>query len=567
MVRVFRLWFILVLLVATGCGSDDEEPDLSDELFDPTRIVEIEIAIPEDDWDELREQTRTLEALTGSDCLAEPFGSPFTYFEADVVVDGELFERVGLKKKGFFGSLDTTKPSLKIKFDKFVEGQEHYGFERLTLNNNRQDPSHIKQCLSYQAFAAAGIPSPRCNFAHVTVNGREMGIYTNVETLKKRFLGRHYDDDSGTLFEGTLSDFRSEWSGTFEPKTNKDAPDFSAIDGAIAVLEDSSDEDLAADLEAYIDLDQYMSYWAIEALIAHTDGYANNNNNFFLYHDPADGRLDFLPWGVDGTLREGNPFVNGGESPPNSVYLNGILARRLYDIPESRNLYFERLDELFFSVWRETQIDQEIDRMEALLMPLAADDPLHGTQELADTIAPVRDFVENRRSSLIDEINEPPEWDRPPRESFCFEDIGSISGTFDTTYGTLSEQNTFATGAGTLAGTIDGSVITTILVGSKSGLDPDDPTSIQIQVAAQVDATPGQERYLVFAIKVPVNDFGPGTHNLSFFGGVLIEFQPPGGFEIVGTAGDGSVILTQGSTADGAPVVGSFSTTMVRPPF
>jgi hypothetical protein len=37
----------------------------------------------------------------------------------------------------------------------------------MTLNNNKQDPSAIHQCLGYAVFADAGVPAPRCNFAHV----------------------------------------------------------------------------------------------------------------------------------------------------------------------------------------------------------------------------------------------------------------------------------------------------------------------------------------------------------------------------------------------------------------
>ena len=53
------------------------------------------------------------------------------------------------------------------------------GLRRMTLNNARQDPSYINQCLGYQLFAAAGVPAPRCSFATVTVNGEQLGIYAH----------------------------------------------------------------------------------------------------------------------------------------------------------------------------------------------------------------------------------------------------------------------------------------------------------------------------------------------------------------------------------------------------
>ena len=49
--------------------------------------------------------------------------------------------------------------------------------------------------------------SPRCNFAKVTVNGKYLGIYSNVESVKSPFLERAFGDSSGGLFEGTVVDW------------------------------------------------------------------------------------------------------------------------------------------------------------------------------------------------------------------------------------------------------------------------------------------------------------------------------------------------------------------------
>jgi len=38
-------------------------------------------------------------------------------------VDGVRRERVAVRKKGFIGSLDDERPALKVRFDRYVEGQ------------------------------------------------------------------------------------------------------------------------------------------------------------------------------------------------------------------------------------------------------------------------------------------------------------------------------------------------------------------------------------------------------------------------------------------------------------
>ena len=77
-----------------------------------------------------------------------------------MTVDGRLLPNVAVRKKGFFGSLSETRPSLKVKFDEYVGGQQLNSLDRLTLNNNLQDPSELKQCLTYFLMRKAGVPAP-----------------------------------------------------------------------------------------------------------------------------------------------------------------------------------------------------------------------------------------------------------------------------------------------------------------------------------------------------------------------------------------------------------------------
>ena len=105
-----RLAAIVVLLSGVmGCGGDGDpvvrtvpQPDPSDPLFDPAHVVEVSIEMAPADFTALSLQTRSLFSILGDDCLADPFESPFSYFPATVTIDGQTFEQVGVRKKGFF---------------------------------------------------------------------------------------------------------------------------------------------------------------------------------------------------------------------------------------------------------------------------------------------------------------------------------------------------------------------------------------------------------------------------------------------------------------------------------
>jgi len=105
---------------------EPEETDPSDAYFAMERVLEVSIEIAEEDWDTLRHQTRTFEDLMAEIekyQLSRPFASIYDWFSATVTIDGETHTDVGVRKKGFLGSQSDTKPSLKLRYDKYVDGQ------------------------------------------------------------------------------------------------------------------------------------------------------------------------------------------------------------------------------------------------------------------------------------------------------------------------------------------------------------------------------------------------------------------------------------------------------------
>jgi len=193
-----------------------------DSLFPSDRVIEIEVRIDEKDWDQLRYQTRDRGAIW--ERQFGPMESPFSYFDAQVTIDGVAFPNVGLRKKGFIGSLSHTRPSLKVKLNHKLKGGNLGGLTTLTFNNNRQDTGLVSQYMTYAMFNRVGLPAPRCAFARVTVNGRNLGVYSHVETVRKPLLLREFGTDLGTLYEGTAVDFEPGWEKSLELKTGQDKP-------------------------------------------------------------------------------------------------------------------------------------------------------------------------------------------------------------------------------------------------------------------------------------------------------------------------------------------------------
>jgi spore coat protein CotH len=192
------------------------------DLFPTDRVLDVQITVAEEDWDKIRKQTRNFYEALQASRKEKPVKGPYVYVNAAVTIDGIEFPDVGLRKKGFIGSQNSNRPSLKIKLNLVDKKAQLGGQTVLTFNNNNQDTSQMSQFMGYALFNAAGSPAPRCALARLTVNGKNLGVYSHVEPVRKPLLRRGFGNDRGTVYEGTVTDFFAGWEGSFERKIGKD---------------------------------------------------------------------------------------------------------------------------------------------------------------------------------------------------------------------------------------------------------------------------------------------------------------------------------------------------------
>ncbi|HVE48926.1 MAG TPA: CotH kinase family protein [Casimicrobiaceae bacterium] len=462
-------------------------------------MIDIQIVMPPDDWDRLRAQERTLVSTLHGACLAQPFANPFTWFAADITIDGQTRTQAAVRKKGFFGSLDTTKPALKVDLDEFRDNAGIYGVKKLTLNNAKQDPSLIRQCVGYQLFANAGLPAPRCNFARVRLNDKDLGIYVNVEEIRKPMLARYFSNDKGNLYEGTVSDFHPVLINTFEAQTNESANDRSDLARVVDALA-ADDGAIYASLGQVIDLDRFRTYWAMEGLIGFWDGYSSNRNNFYLYNDPSSGKFHFLPWGIDGILGDGTPIAAFQPNPNTALFAYSTIARRLVEQPGERAQYAARINSLLASIWNESALNAEIDRMQALLTPYVGD--------MTAALLPVRSFVNERRGRVAEALTSPSSF--PPFSvlDYCLAEVGAVAGAFAATWGSYGGPDV-ADSSAALRVDVPGLPAIAALGVATTGLSTSDPNRYRGFLSVDVRS---ENRRAQFDAIVDSTRLVPGAH-------------------------------------------------------
>ncbi|MBC7660622.1 MAG: CotH kinase family protein, partial [Chitinophagaceae bacterium] len=377
---------ILVTAPDAGLQKDWSLPKAQLAFYAKNKVHEVVINSP---------QFRKLAAEdpVGGVCGDNVIGKQYDWFHfEEMVIDGVTFKDIGAKKKSWCGSESKTKPSMNIDLAKYTPdnkklAMDAFGTDTLILNNSKQDESYIRQCFAYRLYEAAGIPSALCNFMHVTVNGRDMGVYINLQPMEKAYLHSKFGPYIGNSYEPSFKDLQNENIKyyadnltTYKVPADKSLND---LQGLIDVLH--TDPLKYKKLSAMVDIPYFINYWAMEIILADWDAFTWNNNNTYLYFPPA-GKMRLLPWGKDQILS-----IQQDERMKPRYYVNNLLARRLFDVPEINAQLMARINLLLYWYYDEEAFSRAIMEDSEVVRPYLA------AEERAAYPSVIKTFLTNMR--------------------------------------------------------------------------------------------------------------------------------------------------------------------------
>ncbi len=313
-----------------GKGAD---PDFS-EVFDDNQVKRFDIEVSAERWQIMLDDMTSLYGEFGASSGPGPGGpGNFTsedpiFVPADIYYNGKQWYRAGIRFKGN-SSLSTTwssgnlKLSFKLDFDEFedsyaqIDNQRFYGFKKFSLKNNFDDRSFVREKVSADIFKNAGLVVSHTAFYELYVDhgdGPEyFGLYTLVEEVNDTVIETQFSSDDGNLYKP--EEFGASFvNGTFnetdfEKKTNEDDSDWSDIKALFSALHDETrTSDPAAwrsNLELVFDTDVFLKYLAINTIIQNWDTYGRMTHNFYLYNNPDNGKLTWIPWDNNEALQDG----------------------------------------------------------------------------------------------------------------------------------------------------------------------------------------------------------------------------------------------------------------------
>jgi spore coat protein CotH len=319
-----------------------------------------------------------------------------------VTVDGVEFKEVSIHLKGGAGSFRGVddKPALTLNFDKNVDKQRFHGLDKIHLNNSVQDPWWMTEIICGDLFLAAGVPTARATHAVVEMAGRPRGLYVLKEGYNRTFLKRYFKDTHGNLYDGGfLTDINQPLVQNGGKETGPPHADLKALADAC------QEPDLAKrkeKVEKLLDLDRFISLAALEVMTVHWDGYTLKSNNYRVYHDPAANKIVFFPHGMDQMFGVPGVDNNWPITAPNG----GLVARAVFEVPEWRKRYYERVAELRKSIFVPEKMDRRIDELAAKLQPVLEEIDKGTARDFPNRVKDLKSRIRQRTDAIDRQLAE-----------------------------------------------------------------------------------------------------------------------------------------------------------------
>ena len=359
------------------------------------------------------------------------------YVSASIRADGKLWEHVGMRYKGNSSlktawSTSSPRLPLKLDFDEFEDehpetsDQRFHGFKQLALSNAFSDGTYMRDAIASDILREAGLPAAETALYEVILDHGEgpvnLGLYVAIEVVDDTVVDRFFGDDSGNIYEAdgpgaSLAEGTSDQlSASFLKENNQQEADWSDIEELYAILH--SDERLLdpvawrAGLESAFNVDGFLEWLAVGAVMQHWDTYGQMSHNFYLYHDPDSGLLNWISWDHNQVLAGGGMAGRAGVRGPggstgravslgrDEVGGNWPLIRYLLDDPVYHDRYVGYIEETIDGAFDPRALEAECRNLAEVIAPYATQ--ASGEADFESAVQRLIDRIYERHQAAAD---------------------------------------------------------------------------------------------------------------------------------------------------------------------
>ncbi len=455
--------FIAIVVIVSGCkkvalinggnGLEDWTPSTHgygatpnyNVVFNQDEVHRLDIVIEPEYWDAMQEDIASIYSTSsGPGGPGGPGGggtdeTPI-YVPCQLFYNGIQWYDVGIRYKGN-SSLSSSYTSgngklpLRIEMNHFenenpnINGQTFYGFTQLSLSSNFKDESFLHEKVAADAFRDFGVPAPQSAFYRIFVDYGEgpvyFGLYTMLEVVfDSPMLNKQFGSSYGNCYKpdgdgAKMNDISAINSNYFPNKTNSGAAldDIHAM--VTALLDDSrvtNPSNWRANLESKLDVNLFLKWLAANTTMKNWDTYGKMTHNFYLYNNPSNDLLSWIPWDNNETFSVplGGPggsdvlafdFSNLATTPTGPAGdPTWPLISYLYNDPIYKTKYDNYIDEFITSVFTVSNMSNKFTEAHDLIAPYVtgAEGEIAGYTHLTNpsnfdnSLADLINYVSNR---------------------------------------------------------------------------------------------------------------------------------------------------------------------------
>ena len=361
------------------------------------------------------------------------FGIEFPWASGAITAEGKTFQGVGLRYAGnasYMASAGGLKRSFLVDLDRGRHAEFH-GLHAMQLQSGALDPTKAREALAFALFREAGVPAPRTALAEVTltVPGEHekayLGLYTLVEPVDRAFLKSRFGTDRGLLVRPQglrgldyLGDDWARYRGPYRPLAEPTPDEARRFIAFVRLVQRGSDEQFRKEIASYLDVDRFLRFMAVQALIANADGFFTLAYNYSLFLDPKTNRFVFIPG--DQELSFANFLMMGSADQLMDMSLarpyggQNRLADRLLAIKDVKEAHQKIVKDLATTVFRKERLLADAAAIEGATKAILAreaearaeraEPPVGFGPPGAPAAPDLRTFAEKRSLSIADQL-------------------------------------------------------------------------------------------------------------------------------------------------------------------
>jgi hypothetical protein len=226
------------------------------------------------------------------------------------------------------------KKSFEIKY--YTDYQKE---NRLILRGEFDDPSLCRYRLADYLFRKAGLSCPDIKLTWVIIDNNIHGLYLDAEPVNGDFLAKRGKKMSSLYEVAYRGRFTTKTGAIVEQNFKKRLPEndltYTDLEMLIDIIDQGITSENKSNLEQWLDIKNFLDYYAACKLLGHSDGYVNN---YYLYFDPDIRKFQIIPWDLT------NTFITIADTLP--LYENGLFEQ-FEKVPEYRSYLYGKVRELF----------------------------------------------------------------------------------------------------------------------------------------------------------------------------------------------------------------------------